>query len=531
MTDQPERRRQDLIRTIENLEVLPTLASIPLRILQLQRNPSAKISDFVEVLSADVALCTKVLSFANSAWFTPARPITKVSEAITMIGLRQLVPLVLASAVAGIYDGLGLPFGVRRQFWEASLLKGVAARECARHYARDRIEEAFVCGMMQDVVLPILCSSDPDIWPQIAEILDSDNGQRREREASIYGADHGELGACLAHRLGLPEIYQRGTRVHHDGPQLRTALGDEGLARSLEFAALLPHRATGNEQGARKLVGFFLQEGNASGLSTSPSDVLDGIERQYNLMLKVMGCNGTSDADLRHCIQAAGRVLAREVESLIGGSSLLRSALQTLQSDLRSKVEELESLTNQSHYDGLTGSLTRNGFLSRTKEVFDKAAELGLGCAIGFVDLDNFKAINDRYGHAVGDHVLRVAAESLQNTLRPFGLVGRFGGDEFIFLVSARQRSEATAIIDRTAEAFNKLTVTADDVSLRISASIGLLWLGTPNPGQSLDSAIRQADKCMYEAKRSGGARYVLGDLRPEHHPDGTCPSQGALKT
>jgi diguanylate cyclase (GGDEF)-like protein len=520
MAKRAQERQQDVLDVIEKLEVLPTTADIPLQILRLQRRESASVSHFAEVLKTDPSLCTKVLGFANSAWFAPTRPITKVSDAISMIGLRQLLPLILASAIGGIYEEVGLPKGLKKQFWESSVLKAVGARECAEHFAPKQVEEAYICGLIQDVALPIMYAVDPDSWPQVNEMLDAEKDKRREREEAFFGLDHAGLGGRLVERLGLPEFYQEATKGHHDPAALVDRLKDQGIARSLEFAALLPHDDGKRRRGAQKLVSFFRREDSTENLRIPAADVLENIEKQYNMVIEVMGQEGGPNAKLKECLSEAGRELTRQVESMIGESKVLISTFKTLESDLKEKIQKLEWRAGQSDYDGLTGILNRRGFLSRSNQLFAKARELGLGCAIGFIDVDNFKAINDHYGHRFGDFVLRAVSETLRDTIAGSGIVGRFGGDEFTFLVVAEERAKAMAVLEGLADRLCDLTVTADDVKVCVAASIGLLWLGTPHEGQSLESAIEQADKCMYEAKRSRAGKYVLQDSQASNQPE-----------
>ncbi len=517
VSKQAERRHQETLSKIQHLEVLPTTCSIPLRMLELQRSSSASVAQFAEALTWDASLCTKVLGLANSAWFSPTRPITKVSDAITMIGLRHLMPLVFASSIAGIYDQLGLPLSIKKRLWESALLKGVASRECARRYAPARAEEAFICGLIQDIVLPLVCAVDVSSWPEVDAVLDSDPDQRSERERSIYGGEHAEMGQELAERLGLPAFYQDVTRAHHDGSELYEAVGDEGLGRSLELSALLPHNAARRKRCFRRLIGFFQREDNAADLDVAPAGMLTRIEEQYGVMLKMMGDDGGLEGHVKDFLQQAANVLAGQLQHMIGESNMLVSTFEGLESNLQQKIDQLKQRATESDYDGLTGILNRRGFLDTANIVFAKARDLGFGCAVGFVDLDDFKGINDQYGHAMGDLALKAAAETLLAETRGCGIAGRFGGDEFTLVLVAEDRARASELMARIASSLGDLTVSSKGVSLRVGASVGLVWLGTPGPGQTLEGVLHEADKLMYEAKRSGGAKCVLGD----------CPSPG----
>ena len=108
-TQLADRRRKQLSDAIAELRLLPTTVSVPMKILQLQRDPAATVADFGTALLADPSLTTKVLALANSASCAPARPVTKITEAITRIGLKNLLALVFGLSIGGIFNKMGMP--------------------------------------------------------------------------------------------------------------------------------------------------------------------------------------------------------------------------------------------------------------------------------------------------------------------------------------------------------------------------------------------------------------------------------------
>jgi diguanylate cyclase (GGDEF)-like protein/PAS domain S-box-containing protein len=180
--------------------------------------------------------------------------------------------------------------------------------------------------------------------------------------------------------------------------------------------------------------------------------------------------------------------------------------------DVTESVQLREELRIRATRDPLTGCLNRAAVLYSLGRLLEMDA--GGGVAVVFVDIDNFKPINDRCGHAAGDELLVHVVRRLQKLCRKHDLVGRLGGDEFVLLCSAvAVREEATRIAGRVREALNQpVPLTAGEVDLR--ASIGVAW---PGPETSAETLIAQADAAMYESKREGGGRPVFfADL--EHH-------------
>jgi diguanylate cyclase (GGDEF)-like protein len=119
-----------------------------------------------------------------------------------------------------------------------------------------------------------------------------------------------------------------------------------------------------------------------------------------------------------------------------------------------------------------------------------------------FMDLDGFKSVNDRSGHAVGDELLRALAERLESTARGGDVVARLGGDEFVIVVDGVQSIEQAEVTTERFLAEVRRPVVAGGTHITLDASIGLVVAGSDDVDP--DEILRHADSAMYEAKRSG---------------------------
>ncbi|MCB9762345.1 MAG: sensor domain-containing diguanylate cyclase [Alphaproteobacteria bacterium] len=163
-------------------------------------------------------------------------------------------------------------------------------------------------------------------------------------------------------------------------------------------------------------------------------------------------------------------------------------------------------LEAQAQRDPLTGLANRRHFLSEANRRLDGVASRG-GCAgLFFLDLDHFKAVNDRLGHAAGDRLLAIIAEGLRARLRASDLVGRIGGDEFVVLAPLRAMEDALEL----GETLRGIVRDAGRVSgaEEIDVSVGVACY--PEHGDDLEALIEQADRAMYAAKRAGRGRSSL---------------------
>jgi diguanylate cyclase (GGDEF)-like protein/PAS domain S-box-containing protein len=169
--------------------------------------------------------------------------------------------------------------------------------------------------------------------------------------------------------------------------------------------------------------------------------------------------------------------------------------------DVTDAVMMRQRMEVQANYDALTECHNRSSTLEAiASRVEDLDPDRSRGLALLYVDLDRFKPVNDEYGHAVGDQILKVMARRLRRFTRSEDIVGRIGGDEFV--VCSRVDSEASAI--ELAESLRKRLCTPTDIDGRridLSASIGVAWINDPT--REVDALVDAADSAMYASKRA----------------------------
>jgi len=129
--------------------------------------------------------------------------------------------------------------------------------------------------------------------------------------------------------------------------------------------------------------------------------------------------------------------------------------------------------------------------------------------AVVLMDVDHFKQINDRYGHAIGDQALIHVAETLQDNLRDNDLLGRYGGEEFLMLLPGATLSQAQNVAERCAEALRRNTMPiAGSPAIKLTASFGVSSTGEASAIDA-HTLIEEADRAMYTAKHQGRDRVV----------------------
>ncbi|EME70920.1 diguanylate cyclase [Paramagnetospirillum caucaseum] len=155
--------------------------------------------------------------------------------------------------------------------------------------------------------------------------------------------------------------------------------------------------------------------------------------------------------------------------------------------------------------DALTGLGNRQTMMSHLIGERDRSIRLGQPCCIGLVDIDLFKRVNDTFGHSVGDRVLRAVAECLRHTVRPYDVLYRYGGEEFLVCLPAASQEAGLQVLERMRAAIAALDLaTAGGQPVPVTATFGLAELSAD---LSVEESLDRADTALYDGKRAGRNR------------------------
>ncbi len=190
----------------------------------------------------------------------------------------------------------------------------------------------------------------------------------------------------------------------------------------------------------------------------------------------------------------------------LGTDLVVPIALLLLLRALRERDALEGQLTAAARHDPLTGLPNRAGFAREAAVVLALAEREGRPVAAAMLDLDRFKRINDGWGHAAGDAVLRGAARSLRAALRPGDVLGRMGGEEFALVLPGLTAEEALPILDRLREAVQRAVPHPAGGTERVTLSGGVATVPRPHM-PALEEALAAADAALYAAKEAGRNR------------------------
>ncbi len=498
---------------LKNCQTLPSLPGVALQILQLCEGEHPDLIKMSEVISQDPALTLHVLKLVNSPFYGLRREVHTISHALSLLGANSVRTLALSfSLVQGLRrddsEGRELP-----NYWRRSLISGVAWRALGDWAQLPQTEELFLVSLLQDVGMLALRESFPETY---RDLVDESHGQHEtllQLEKEKLECDHGEVSSWLARQWHLPEIYELALRFSHDPDPSEVPEGSLSFIKFVALSGLLAdiwvsedtadatNRAKVAVSESTRMSGEDLQS------------ILEGIAESQEEISSIFEISLGSPESTRNILDQANQALA--ALSLETVRDAYQASVKA--EGLASRNQQLKELAER---DALTGLYNRAHLDRILGKEFEWAKERGIPMSLVFCDIDNFKEINDRYGHQAGDQVLEGVAKTVSEQIRKMDTLTRFGGEELVLLLPNTDKSGAGVISERIRQAVATETRgLASGNSVHVTVSLGYATQSPEEPFDGTAEILRAADKALYQAKRAGKNRSVAfsaSELKPK---------------
>lgn len=485
----------ELTTTLSFCRHLPSPPAIALRIIELAQDPETDIATAADVITLDVALSARMMRIANSPLYASRRRIENLGQALTMLGLNATLQLALGFSLSRALREESREPQLLEAVWRRSILSALAARFLGQGCGVRRIEELMLAGLLQDIGILALLQARPDSYPNLLGTASS-NDELLARERAVLDCSHADVGAQLCEQWHLPRYLVQAI-AHSEQP----ATAVDNFERCVALSGCVAEIWLADDADTARA--HALQRVHAELQMDSPR--FEQVLQQVSQMLP----------DLSALFDTPPPTSARVTQLLEHASELkeLRN-LRELQdaSSARRRADDFEAqtrhLSEQAHLDALTGVLNRRQLETVLEQEFARAAQLERPLSIAFIDLDDFKKINDLHGHLIGDQVLQVFAGQLQAQLRSSDTIARFGGEEFVVIFPGTSEQLAVEVIRRVLLNIAHIPmIEVEGTPLHVTFSAGVAAHGDYERFVDVQELLKAADDVLYRSKTQGRNR------------------------
>jgi diguanylate cyclase (GGDEF)-like protein len=482
----------------------PSPPGVATHIIELAQDPDIEMGKVAKALSMDSALSTKILRIANSPLYAQRRKSDNLRQALVVLGLNATLTLALSFSLVKTLRGAkanGLSYGL---YWRRALLAATAARALGDALHHSSAEEIFLAALLQDVGMLALDKAVPDLYSQ-GEQLQRNHRALAEHEKKRLQVDHAHVGGWLMAEWQLPERLHRAITNSH---QL-----------DLSFSADPAHIFDRCVAVSGPVADLFLLDPEQRQFAETALCAERSLGLDKMAFGQVLGTIGAMIPETEAIFESD--LLAKQHPELILEQArevlMLRSlhalreinTLRVAAEDSASRALELEEETRR---DALTGVYNRAYLDQFLQREFENSTRHDWPLSVAFADLDNFKGINDSFGHQAGDRILQETARILRGNTRETDLIARFAGEAFVVVLPATDAETARSICERIVMAFRTTGHVIGSDHAHVTISIGCATHGTQTLFDNVGEFVKAADQALYTAKLRGRNRSVPFD-------------------
>jgi diguanylate cyclase (GGDEF)-like protein len=505
---------------IEKGKDLPVLSGSIADILSLTEGVQANVSRIAEVIKRDLSLSAAILRITNSSAFGLSRKITTIDQAVVFLGFLSVRNIALGVGVFNMFPPKEKDFLAK--VWQRSLVTALAARELCNLTGRNRSkEDAFTAGLLLDIGLVAFYGFDKLKAERLLVEAEKNWRNDLDSEKISMGLNHVEAGILLAERWKLPEDIIHMMRNHHRAPLNDSDQSDNGNLTHIVYIASLAGDIfyLGNK---RESIKKFTEEcQRLIGVSPDDSDkILKNIHPQLTEVASYFNISVGSGNTYEDILCMVSEEI---VNITVSNEAIKYNLIQAFEREKMLSIELEEANRNLkilANKDALTGLYNRQFLNEWLEKEWLRAQRYDNPLSVVMADIDDFKRVNDNYGHQAGDIVLKKIADTMAKNLRKNEVLARYGGEEFIFVLPQTNMEDACIAAERFKSAVRKLKILiGKDKYLDISISCGVY---TAHPGrkeENVDVLIQRADHALYEAKESGKDQVIIYNAARMHAP------------
>ncbi len=482
---------------------LPTNPALAATILKLIDDPKSSAADFASALRSDPALSTRLLKTANSVHFAQREPVTTIARAITVLGLNRVKTASLAFQLVTHLNKLGgTPFDMK-MFWQDSLLRACLGHSIAEQVIPERREEAFLIALLLECGILLLVQVYGSSYVTLYRSGNLSPTAFYAVEGQAFPHTHVDAISVMASQWKLPDLIAAPLAQHHTRIELSASSSENerlcavsyfvGGLRFAEGLTVDPAEESLQEYGRTVLdlddAAWTLAQQRAA--------------EEYQRLSKLYRDIIPEDVDVAELLGEANRQLASAASAATQRVLNVEAERVAIEREQRGLESALREYRERAALDPLTNVLNRGALTDSARQAIENQVDQGTSIAAFFLDLDNFKRLNDKYGHKIGDRALKAVATLLVREVGRMGTVGRYGGGGFGGLLRGLSAESVRQLAEQIVVSVRGLDSGALGFPGQVTCSLGAVWSDRPAVS-SAEELFAAADELMYRAKRGG---------------------------
>jgi len=499
---------------------VPSLPAVAQKLVMLRVSKNTNILEFLPVLESDPILSTRIIRVANSAYTELQHKAATLDEAVSTLGINYVRSIALGFELVATLNNLSDVDFNWYNHWQQNVFRSVFARQLAKRYCPERREEAFLIALLLDCGIPLSAKNYGAQYTRVWQECSCSPASKYQIEQKLFPFDHTATGAALIRHWQLPEILAKFIRDHHKNPASEaSSMGLEQLGQIAYFTGSLPlgDFDTICEEDSN------LWDFSRSVFGLAKADFLELLEstrQEYHNIANLFSSFLPSQTDVTRLLIQAKALLNRYYERECKRFDC-QTEIRKLKEQEQKTIDSIPYAHQEVSMDEQTGLVGRELLMKYLEHACLKVKQGETSLSVLFIDLDDFKVINDRYGNSGGNQVLEEVADLLQSFIKDKGCIARYGDDQFVMILLDLEDRNTLQLTKYLTEQIRQLEIVirspAGREKVQITASIGMVFCEPHAPVSNAIRILEHADHQMYEVKnsRKDGFSYIVLNAIP----------------
>jgi diguanylate cyclase (GGDEF)-like protein len=501
---------KDLNDLLEGEITLPSPPSVAIKLLSIIKKEKLTLQELTEVISYEPAMAAKILSISNSAFYALPYKVDTIDDAISVLGMNVLKNMTLSLALIKDMkkdktEGFDHEF-----FWRRSVTTAVAA-ELLSFNLGEAYKESFVAALLMDIGVLAMYLSSPEDYLRVLDVKRLSGLSVIDAEKSVFNCDHQEVGSRILKRWNIPENICSLISSHHADRDVNAQMPVP--VNILQIADLTSSVYHGNRsiEKFNDLRDLYQREVN-----DDEYDFHRYLDSVANKTIELLSFFEIGKGDMKpysEVLQEANEELRKLNLSYAHVVIELKQAKERSESFAMELKAVNEQLRERAYRDELTGLYNHRYFHEMMEAEMNRASRYQHAMSLIMLDIDNFKHINDTYGHPQGDEVLRSVSFVLQQSIRACDIVSRYGGEEFTIVLPETDMQGVVTIAERVRRGVESQPINFNGNSIKVTVSLGATTFEPVRTPEDKSIVITAADNALYNAKTNGKNRLSVAAI------------------